>query len=86
LTQNVNIFIPQNLLSDRNYCIFLDNKKCPNWALSVNRSLPSAKKEAIKAAMIGLAENSPVLKAMDVTGFKPASDSQYDVIRRVMGD
>jgi phosphonate transport system substrate-binding protein len=58
----------------------------PNWALSVNRSLPSAKKEAIKAAMIGLTENSPVLKAMDVTGFQPALDSQYDVIRRVLGN
>jgi len=56
----------------------------PNWALSVNRSLPSAKKEAIKAAMIGLTENSPVLKAMDVTGFRPATDSQYDVIRSVL--
>jgi phosphonate transport system substrate-binding protein len=55
----------------------------PNWALSVNRSLPSARKEAIKAAIIGLDENSPVLKAMDVTGFKPATDSQYDVIRNV---
>jgi phosphonate transport system substrate-binding protein len=55
----------------------------PNWALSVNRSLPSAKKEAIKAAIISLDENSPVLKAMDVTGFQPATDSQYDVIRNV---
>lgn len=56
----------------------------PNWALSVNRALPSAKKEAIKAAIIGLDKNSPVLKAMDITGFKPAMDSQYDVIRSVL--
>jgi len=56
----------------------------PNWALSVNRSMPLAQKEAIKAAMIGLDENSPVLKAMDVTGFKPATDSQYNVIRSVL--
>jgi phosphonate transport system substrate-binding protein len=56
----------------------------PNWALSVSRTMPNAKKEAIKAAIIGLDKNSPVLKAMDVTGFKPAMDSQYDVIRRVL--
>ena len=58
----------------------------PNWALSVNRSMPSSQKEAIKAAMIGLDKDSPVLKAMDVTGFKPATDSQYDVIRKVLGN
>ena len=55
----------------------------PNWALSVNRKLPSAMKEAIKAAVIRIDKNSLVLKAMDVTGFKPALDSEYDVIRRL---
>jgi len=58
----------------------------PNWALSVNRSMPVAQKEAIKAAMVGLKENSAVLKAMDVSGFKPAIDSQYDVIRKVLAN
>ena len=58
----------------------------PNWALSVNRSMPVAQKEAIKAAMVGLKEDSVVLKAMDVTGFRPATDSQYDVIRRVLNN
>jgi phosphonate transport system substrate-binding protein len=57
----------------------------PNWALSVNRQLPAEKKEAIKAAIIGLDKNSSVLKAMDVTGFKAAADSQYDVIRNIVG-
>ena len=55
----------------------------PNWALSVNRKLPEAMKQAIKAAVIGLDHNSPVLKALDVSGFEAASDSQYDIIRRI---
>ena len=56
----------------------------PNWALSVNRNLPSARKEAIRTAMTALTKDSPVLKAMGVNGFKPATDSQYDVVRKVL--
>jgi phosphonate transport system substrate-binding protein len=57
----------------------------PNWALSVNRNLPDDRKKAIKTALVGLGEESPVLKAMGITGFKPATDSQYDVVRQVAG-
>lgn len=57
----------------------------PNWALSVNRDMPDNRKKAIKTAMVGLDKESPVLKAMGITGFKPASDSQYDVVRQVAG-
>lgn len=57
----------------------------PNWAFSVARDLPDERKKAIKAAVVGLAEDSSVLRAMGVSGFKPATDSQYDVVRRVAG-
>lgn len=57
----------------------------PNWALSVNRDMPDERKAAIRTAMVELGKDSPVLKAMGITGFKPATDSQYDVIRQVAG-
>jgi phosphonate transport system substrate-binding protein len=57
----------------------------PNWALSVDRNLPSERKVAIQAAMVGLSGDSPVLKAMGISGFKAATDAQYDVVRRVAG-
>ncbi len=57
----------------------------PNWALSVNRNLPAATKDAIRTAMIGLEKDAPVLKAMGVTGFRPATDDQYDIVRQVAG-
>lgn len=57
----------------------------PNWALSVHRELTDKRKKAIRTAMVGLDKNSAVLKAMGITGFKPATDSQYDVVRQVAG-
>jgi phosphonate transport system substrate-binding protein len=56
----------------------------PNWALSVDRSLPKDKKMAIRTAVTSLKQNSSVLKAMGVTNFQSATDSQYDVIRNLL--
>ncbi len=56
----------------------------PNWALSVNKNLPQKQKDAIKAAVIKLNEDSVVLKAMELTGFKAANDADYDVIRKLI--
>lgn len=56
----------------------------PNWAVSVQRTLPEATKSAIRSAILSLDKNSPVLKAMGVTGFKSAIDSDYDIIRSVL--
>jgi phosphonate transport system substrate-binding protein len=53
----------------------------PNWALSVNRNLPPEQKNSIKTALLKLKKEDIVLKAMELDGFKPASDSDYDVIR-----
>jgi phosphonate transport system substrate-binding protein len=57
----------------------------PNWALSVDRHLSNERKAAIQKAIVSLKKESPTLKAMEITGFKIASDSQYDVVRRVAG-
>ncbi len=56
----------------------------PNWAFSVKRSLPGPAKSAIKSAILSLDKNSSVLKAMGITGFKSAVDSEYDVIRNLL--
>ncbi len=56
----------------------------PNWAVSVKRSLPDGVKADIKSALLSLDQNSKVLKAMNVTGFKPARDQEYDIIRNLL--
>lgn len=56
----------------------------PNWALSVNRSLPDSQKQAIKKAVLGLKPGSPVLEAMELKEFRPAEDSHYDIMRKIL--
>jgi len=56
----------------------------PNWALSVNKSMAPEKKEQIRAAVLKLQADHPALKAMGLTGFEKASDSDYDVIRKLL--
>ncbi len=56
----------------------------PNWAFSVNRSLPDEAKNKLKNAILKLKEESTVLKAMDLKGFSPADDSQYDIVRKLI--
>jgi phosphonate transport system substrate-binding protein len=58
----------------------------PNWALSVDRQLSSERKTAIQKAIVSLETESPTLKALEITGFKIATDHQYDVVRRVAGN
>ncbi len=56
----------------------------PNWALSVNKNLPQKEKTVIKEAVLKLNKDDAVLKAMELTGFKAATDADYDVIRKVL--
>lgn len=60
-----------------------ETNRLPNWALSVNRTMPQKHKEMVKAAVLNLTGDSPVLKALDLTGFKAAVDADYDVIRNL---
>jgi len=56
----------------------------PNWAVSVKKTLPDRIKEAVKSSILSLDKDSPVLKEMDVTGFKSATDDEYDIIRKIL--
>ncbi len=56
----------------------------PNWALSVNRNLPQEQKNSIKTALLKLKKEDSVLQAMELDSFKSASDSDYDVIRKLL--
>lgn len=58
----------------------------PNWALSVDRALPADVKEKLRQGLVSLPKDDPVLKAMDITGFKAAQDSDYAVVRQVVGE
>ena len=57
----------------------------PNWAFSVNRSLSDEAKDKIKKAVLQLKKEGPVLKAMSLDGFRPANDSRYDILRKLIG-
>jgi phosphonate transport system substrate-binding protein len=56
----------------------------PNWAFSVNRSMPQHMKDTIQAAILKLPRDSSVLQAMGLTSFVNATDSDYDVMRGLM--
>ena len=53
----------------------------PNWALSVNKSMPQLQKDTIQKAILKLDKNSAVLQSMELKGFIAASDSDYDILR-----
>ncbi|MGB3211143.1 MAG: phosphate/phosphite/phosphonate ABC transporter substrate-binding protein [Desulforhopalus sp.] len=56
----------------------------PNWALSVNRNMPEAQKKAIRTALLKLNREDTVMQAMQLDGFKPATDADYEVIRKLI--
>jgi phosphonate transport system substrate-binding protein len=55
----------------------------PNWAFSVSRNLPDEQKIALRDALLALKKESKEMKAMGLTGFKAAADSDYDIIRKL---
>ncbi len=57
----------------------------PNWALSVRRTIATQDKEKIIQAVRSIPKDSPVLKALHIKGFRPASDQDYDPIREAAG-
>lgn len=56
----------------------------PGWALSVRKTLPADKKQAIKQAILELKRGDAVLKALEVTGFSPTDDTPFDGLRRIL--
>jgi len=55
----------------------------PNWAFSVNRRLPDKQKTALRVSLLALGKESKELKPMGLSGFKAATDSDYDIIRKL---
>lgn len=56
----------------------------PNWTASVARTLPDALKAQIKSAILQLGEDTAPLKALHIKGFKPAEDTDFDVVRKLL--
>ncbi len=71
------IFVPANALK-----ILQGTAWLPNWALSVNRSMPAEDKRKIEKAIQELQPNTPVLKTLKVDTFRVARDSEYNVVRK----
>lgn len=57
----------------------------PNWAFSVNRSMPDNTKKNIQAALMELKPDHPVMKALKIDRFRSAADGDYEPIRRASG-
>lgn len=57
----------------------------PSWAVSVNRSLSQGVKDKIRSTLLELEPGDPVLEALKANKFVPATDADYDVIRRAAG-
>ncbi len=71
-------YIPPGSITVMAPCAWL-----PNWALSVNSTLPASVKAGIRSALLELADGHAVLKAMHVNGFRAASDADYDTLRHL---
>ncbi|MDK9707409.1 MAG: phosphate/phosphite/phosphonate ABC transporter substrate-binding protein [Desulforhopalus sp.] len=56
----------------------------PNWAISVNKTMPLQLKNNIRQALQKLKKDDEVLKALELTGFKPVVDSDYNILRKVI--
>ena len=56
----------------------------PNWAFSVNRSLPEGVKAAIRSALMSFKQDPTILKVLNFSGFEPAVDKDYDIIRGLL--
>lgn len=57
----------------------------PNWALSISRRMAPEDREKIVKAIQELVVGSPALKALKIKAFKPAIDSDYDLVRKAAG-
>ncbi len=58
----------------------------PNWAFSMNRTLPDRVKIKITNALLQLNTKNQVLKAMGLDGFQKTGDSSYDIMRSLLND
>ncbi len=73
-------FVPSSQIEVINRSAWL-----PNWPVSVNRSLPQERKDAIQNALINLEKGNPVLEALQIDSFRRATDQEYNSIRKAAG-
>ncbi len=57
----------------------------PNWALSVSRTMSPADRKKIAAAVFALNKESPAAQALKINRFVPATDQDYNSIRKAAG-
>jgi phosphonate transport system substrate-binding protein len=72
-------YIPKSQLK-----ILMKTAWIPQWALSVNRSMPPDQIELIRQAIGKLTPGHPVLAALKVEALKSAQDSDYDAVRTAL--
>jgi phosphonate transport system substrate-binding protein len=75
-----NSFVPSSQIEVINRSAWL-----PNWALSVNRSLPQERKDSIQKALLSLDKDSPVLQGLQIDSFRRATDQEYNSVRKAAG-
>jgi phosphonate transport system substrate-binding protein len=63
-----------------------DTEWVPAWAFSLDRNVPADVKAKIAAAILKLETGNPVLKALEIDGFVPGKDADYDPIRKALGN
>lgn len=56
----------------------------PNWAFSLQRTMPQEDKNRIMSALLSLKKESEVLQAMELNGFKRASDFDYEKLAQTI--
>jgi phosphonate transport system substrate-binding protein len=56
----------------------------PNWAFSVNRSLPEGLRESVRKAILNIQSDGKIISALNLKGFTAATDSDYDTIRQLV--
>ncbi|HIP83297.1 MAG TPA: phosphate/phosphite/phosphonate ABC transporter substrate-binding protein [Desulfocapsa sulfexigens] len=73
-------FVPRNALR-----VIEGTAWLPNWAVSVNRSMPEGDRGKIAKALLELKPGSSVLGALKINDFRLAKDGEYDVVRKAAG-
>ncbi len=78
--QRAKNFIPQTAIK-----VLKETAWLPNWALSVSRTMPPGDRKKIADAIFALNKESPAAQALKINRFIPATDQQYNSIRKAAG-
>ncbi len=62
----------------------IDTAWLPNWAFSVSKEMPKETKDKLRKIVTSLPKDGLVLKALEIDGFAPAKDTDYDSISSLL--